>query len=218
MTKRAMTDEAKALKAQAIIDKAAEMFASSEYDKIKMSDIAIAMNMSKGILFVYFKTKESLFFHLLCTEYEKRLIRLTEMIQASQIQKFDDFKDLVMTELIELVDHNPLYIRLEAMRSAVLEQNVDAELMLRLKTNLYAEMMKMTALICENNILDPSEVMDIFQAQGSIIIGCKLSSMIPAELEAIITENGLEGFKRDFKTDVLRTMKNYLDGYKRDSL
>ncbi|WP_244188502.1 TetR/AcrR family transcriptional regulator [Paenibacillus kribbensis] len=101
MAKRAMTDEAKALKAQAILDQAARMFEESEYNHIKMSDIAKEMQMSKGILFVYFKTKEALFFNLLCREYEIRLIRLTELIIEQPIHNFNDFKRLIMTELIE---------------------------------------------------------------------------------------------------------------------
>ncbi|AET60971.1 transcription regulator [Paenibacillus terrae HPL-003] len=214
MAKRAMTDEAKALKAQAILDQAARMFEESEYNHIKMSDIAKEMQMSKGILFVYFKTKEALFFNLLCREYEIRLIRLTELIIEQPIHNFNDFKRLIMTELIELVDHKPLYIRLEAIRSVILEKNVDTELMLNLKTNLYLKMMKMNSLICENGVLTENEVMDVFQAQASIIIGCKLSSSMPAEVADSIEENRLDGFKRDFRTDVIITMERYLEGFR----
>lgn len=213
MAKRAMTDEAKALKVQAILDQAAEMFISTEYNQIKMSDLAKEMNVSKGILFFYFKTKEALFFSLLCREYEKRLVRLMELIRETPIKSFGDFKRLIMTELIELVDHNPLYIRLEAMRSAVLEKNIDAEWMLKLKTDLYFKMMEMTTLICENSPLTKDEVMDIFHAQASIIIGCKLSASYPLELVELIEAKGLDGFTRDFRADVLATMQRYLDGY-----
>ncbi|AET60967.1 transcription regulator [Paenibacillus terrae HPL-003] len=214
MSKRAMTDEAKALKAQAILDQAAEMFYSSDYEQIKMSDIAKEMKMSKGILFVYFKTKESLFFNLLCREYEKRLNRLIEIILKSRIRDFDDFKHLLLTELSKLVEHNSLYIRLEAMRTTVLEKNVDAETMLMLKMNLYVQMRRMTTLICEHNALTETEVMDVFQAEASIITGCKLNATLPPEVVDIIEKQGLEGLKRDFKQDVLTTMQSYLEGYR----
>lgn len=213
MAKRAMTAEAKAQKAQAILDKAAEMFISSDYEKIKMSDIAKEMSMSNGILFVYFKTKESLFFSLLCREYEKRLAHLTEMVRAKPIRIFDDFKLLILKELEELADNNPLYIRLEAMRTAILEKNADTETMLEQKMNLYMLMTNLVSEICENNVLTQFEVMDILQAEASIIMGCKLSATMPAEVIEIIEKNGLTGFRRDFKKDVLGTMKYYLDGY-----
>ncbi|MBY9081593.1 TetR family transcriptional regulator [Paenibacillus sp. HN-1] len=213
MAKRAMTPEAKALKAQAILDKAAEMFLSSEYEKIKMSDIAKQMGMSNGILFVYFKTKEALFFSLLCREYEKRLARLTEMVKSMPILNFDDFKMLVINELTELVDHNPLYIRLESMRTAVFEKNVDAETMLSQKMNLYKLMSELVSIICSHNALTQEDVMDILQAEASIITGCKLSATLPVEVIDIIEKNGLDGLKRDFKDDVLKTIICYLDGY-----
>lgn len=216
MAKRAMTAEAKAQKAQAILDKAAEMFISSDYEKIRMSDIAKEMSMSNGILFVYFKTKEALFFSLLCREYEKRLARLTEMAEETQIKDFNDFKSLVIQELTELVDYNPLYIRLEAMRTAIFEKNVDTETMLKQKMNLYMLMTKLVAVICENNVLVQFEVMDILQAEASIITGCKLSATLPSEVIDIIEKNGLTGLRRDFKKDVIDTMICYLDGYRRN--
>ncbi|MNM38204.1 HTH-type transcriptional repressor KstR [compost metagenome] len=213
MAKRAMTPEAKALKAKAILDKAAEMFLSSEYEKIKMSDIAKQMGMSNGILFVYFKTKEALFFSLLCREYEKRLAHLTEMAKEIPVRSFDDFKNLVMNELMELVDQNPLYVKLESMRTAVFEKNVDAETMLNQKINLYKLMSELVAIICASHALTQEDVMEILQAEASIITGCKLSATLPAEVMDIIEKNGLDGLQRNFKDDVRKTMICYLEGY-----
>jgi AcrR family transcriptional regulator len=178
-----------------------------------MSDIAKQMGMSNGILFVYFKTKEALFFSLLCREYGKRLARLTVMAKEMPIRDFDDFKCLVMNELTELVDHNPLYIRLESMRTAILEKNVDVETMLNQKLNLYNLMAELVPIICDRNPLTPKDVMDILQAEASIITGCKLSATLPYEVIEIIEQHGLDGLKRDFKADVLSTTNCYLDGY-----
>ncbi|GIO15538.1 hypothetical protein J19TS2_50930 [Cohnella xylanilytica] len=167
------------------------MFLSSEYEKIKMSDIAKQMGMSNGILFVYFRTKEALFLSLLCREYEKRLAHLTEMAKEMPIRNFVDFKCLVMNELTELVDRTPLYIRLESLRTA-----------------------ELVPIICDGNQLTPKDVMDILQAEASIITGCKLSATLPAEVIGIIEQHGLDGLKRDFKSEVLSTMNCYVDGYK----
>ena len=216
MAKRAMTAEAKAIKAQAILDKAAELFNHSEYENIKMSDIAKEMGVSNGILFVYFKTKESLFFGLLVREYEKRLDRLSALAKETTINKFDDFKKLVIKELLELVDNNPMYIRLESMRTAIFEKNVDAETMLKEKINLYMLMKGFVSIVCENDVLTESEVMDILQAEASIITGCKLSATLPADVIEIIETNGLDGLKRDFRKDVQDMFICYLDGYERN--
>ncbi|GAB1154693.1 hypothetical protein YWY31_07180 [Paenibacillus illinoisensis] len=213
MAKRAMTPEAKALKAKAIMDQAAELILTSEYEKIKMSDIAKKMGMSNGILFVYFKTKEALFFSLLCREYEKRLASLTELVKEVSIHSFADFKHLLMTELKELIEDNALYIKLESMRTAVFEKNVDAETMLNHKLNLYTLMSELVTMICAENAVTPDDVMEILQAEASIITGCKLSATLPEEVMEIIKQNGLDGLQRNFNEDVLKTMRCYLDGY-----
>lgn len=213
MAKRAMTPEAKALKAKAIMDKAAELFFSLEYEKIKMSDIAKQMGISNGILFVYFKTKEALFFSVLCQEYEHRLACLTEMAKEMPVRSFDDFKKLIMDELMELVDQNPLYVKLESMHTAVFEKNVDAETMLNQKINLYKLMSELVAIICDSQAITPEDVMEILQAESSIITGCQLSATLPKEVVDIIEQNGLDGLQRNFKEDVRQTMNCYLDGY-----
>lgn len=215
MAKRAMTPEAKALKAAAIMEQAAAMFLALPYEKIKMSDIAKKMGMSNGILFVYFKTKESLFFTVLCREYEKRLARLKVMAAEVPVQRFEDFNNLIMNELMELVDTNPLYIKLESMRTAILERNVDAEIMLTHKVHLYRRLQEVVALICARNAVAPEDVVEIFQAEAAIITGCKQSTMLPDEVIDIIEQNGLDGLKRNFKADIRKTMLCYLDGYYR---
>lgn len=102
------------------------------------------------------------------------------------------------------------------MRTAVFEKNVDAETMLNQKLNLYKLMTDLVTIICENNALTQEDVIDILQAETSIITGCKLSATLPAEVIDIIEKYGLDGLKRDFKNDVLATMNHYLDGYIRN--
>ncbi|MCY7690698.1 TetR family transcriptional regulator [Bacillus altitudinis] len=211
--KRAMTDEAKALRAQAILDKAAELFETHEYNQIKMSDIAKETKLSKGILFVYFKTKEALFFQLLCREYVKRLERFIEIISETQIKNLQDIKHLFLKELEEIIDKNHMYIRLEAIRTSVLERNVDSDTMLQSKMMLFQKLTEMTDLLCQNDVINEAQVMDIFQAEAAIITGCKLTATLSDEVITIIENHNMLEFKRDFKTDVMNTMSFYLDGY-----
>ncbi|GBF74938.1 putative TetR family transcriptional regulator [Paenibacillus sp. 598K] len=142
-----------------------------------------------------------------------RLARLTELAKETPVRSFEDFKKLVMNELMELVDQNPLYVKLESMRTAVFEKNVDAETMLNQKINLYQLMTELVAIICDSQAVTPEDVMEILQAEASIITGCKLSATLPAEVIEIIEQNGLDGLQRDFKEDVWKTMNCYLDGY-----
>ena len=204
MAKRAMTDEAKTLKAQMILDKAKEMFLTTDYEKIKMADIAKAMGVSNGILFVYFKTKETLFMHLLWREYEGRLSQLKEMAQSAKLASYEDIKKLLLTELDFLVDNNTLYIRLNSMRTLILEKNTDAEILLDMKKSLSGQLSELTSIISNSGILTREQISDIFLTEEAIIIGCHIE---------ILTQIEFETSRRNFKKEVLDAVGNYLDGF-----
>ncbi len=213
MAKRAMTKEAKEAKAQAILDKAEDMFLNSEYSKIKMSDIAAALGMSNGILFVYFPTKETLFLALLKREYEKRIARLLEIAKEIGIRDFSDLKKVILTELEEVAESNPLFIRLQAMCTAILEKNITPETMLEFKTSMYSKAMAACEVIAKTGIISKETIFEIFMTELSIITGCRLSCEMPSYITEIIEKNHLDGFRKDFKKEVVKTMSLYLDGY-----
>ena len=74
MAKRTMTEAAKGQKWELILDKAAELLLEQSFEQIKMMELAQSLGMLKGTLFVYFKTKETLFLSLLWQEYQRRLV------------------------------------------------------------------------------------------------------------------------------------------------
>ncbi|MDR2166684.1 MAG: TetR/AcrR family transcriptional regulator [Clostridiales bacterium] len=208
-----MTDEAKAAKAQAILDKAKEIFLTTDYTEIKMADIAKAMGISNGLLFVYFKTKETLFMCLLFREYEKRLDYLINAANEMSFDSFGDIKQLFMTELELLIDRNPLYIGLESMRSAILEKNTDIDILFGMKKKLFERALELAAIVCKSGILTVNQFIDIFFMESAILIGCKLSSDAPPVVAEVVNKIGIEGFNRNFKDDVLTAVSCYFDGF-----
>jgi len=207
--KRAMTEEAKAVKAQMILDKTKELFLTTDYEKIKMADIAKAMGVSNGILFVYFKTKETLFINLLWQEYENRLNRLKKMAQNEKPESYEDIKKLLLTELEFLVDDNSLYIRLNSMRTLILEKNTDTETLLNMKKSLSKQISELTLILSVSGILSQEQLLDILIAEEAIIIGCNIE---------VITRIGMEIFQRDFKREVMNAVNCYLDGFRYKTL
>lgn len=59
------------------------------------------------------------------------------MVKKLRIANYDDFKKLIMDELSDLVENYYLYMRLESVASAILEKNVDIQMILKLKIRLY---------------------------------------------------------------------------------
>ncbi|MDR2145485.1 MAG: TetR/AcrR family transcriptional regulator [Tannerella sp.] len=208
-----MTKEAKEAKEQAILNMAEKMFLSMDYDKIKMSVLAKELKMSNGLLFVYFKTKETLFMCLLFREYEKRLDYLINIANEMPFDSFGDIKQLFMTELELLIDTNPLYIGLESMRSAILEKNTDLDILFSMKKKLFERTLELASVVCKGGILTANQFIDIFFMESAILIGCKLSSDVPSDVVEIVNKIGIEGFNRSFKDDVLMAVSCYFDGF-----
>ena len=71
-------DEQKEQRRQLIIDKAIELFAKKGYAETKIGDIATAADMSAGLMFHYFESKEKLLEEIVrygakCTDYPKEM-------------------------------------------------------------------------------------------------------------------------------------------------
>lgn len=213
MAKRARSQEAKEEKAGAILDMAAEMFATKDFEKIKMSEIAKALGISNGILFVYFKTKEMLFFQLLMREYARRLENMEQRIKKADISNYELFKKLVLEEMAVIIEDSDMYIRLVSIRGAILEKNIDLEVMIESKQWFYNRFKEVALIIYERcKVFKPDEIMEIFLVQESILVGCKLCSSLPKDVLNIIDKYQMEGFKFAFKDNALKTMSYYLDG------
>ena len=213
MAKRARTEEAKVEKAQAILDAAARLFETKEFGTIKMAEIAREMGVSNGILFVYYKTKEMLFLQLLLREYEKRLNHMQQLIEQKSLCNYQDMKSLILDEMEYVIEESDIYIRLCAIRGAILEKNIDTEQMVQSKQWLYQRVSEVANSISNKcPCFNAEEIIHIFMVQESILVGCKLCSDLPTEILHIIDEYQLEGFKFAFKENALNTMSYYLDG------
>jgi AcrR family transcriptional regulator len=65
MAKRASGELEKEARRAAILARADELFRDKDYDDIRMSDLATELRLAKGTLYLYFPSKEALFFALL---------------------------------------------------------------------------------------------------------------------------------------------------------
>ena len=93
-------DEQKEQRRQLIIDKAIELFAKKGYAETKIGDIAAAADMSVGLMFHYFESKEKLLEEIVrygakCTNYPK------EMNFENPLDYFEGFLKMLFHYAIE---------------------------------------------------------------------------------------------------------------------
>lgn len=103
-----------------ILESAIECFAKTGFDRTKMDDIASLSDVSKGTLYLYFKSKEDLFYGICQSSLKKIKERLNGMLitkenLASDAEKFYDYfqkevnpyHNLVLLEMSIMSTRNP---------------------------------------------------------------------------------------------------------------
>jgi AcrR family transcriptional regulator len=178
-----------------------------------MSDIAKAANVSKGTLFYYYDTKETLFMEILFLEYEKRFLNFENLILPLETMTHEEFKTLFLNEMESILDQDSVLIRLSAIKTTILEKNIDYDTAIKASIGLYASLDKIVRLLTERvENLTVEYSYDLLLAQNAIIVGYVNMASIPEVLRKVIDDNELEGFRVDFKKNALIAMEYYLDG------
>ena len=103
-----------------ILESAMECFAKTGFDRTKMDDIASLSDVSKGTLYLYFKSKEDLFYGIYQSSLKKLKVQLNGMSitkenLASDAEKFYDYfqkevnpyHNLVLLEMSVMATRNP---------------------------------------------------------------------------------------------------------------
>jgi AcrR family transcriptional regulator len=103
-----------------ILESAIECFAKTGFDRTKMDDIANLSDVSKGTLYLYFKSKEDLFYGICQIRLKKIKDQLNGMLitkenLASDAQRFYDYfqkevnpyHNLVLLEMSVMATRNP---------------------------------------------------------------------------------------------------------------
>lgn len=103
-----------------IIESAVQCFARTGFDRTKMDDIANLSDVSKGTLYLYFKSKEDLFYGICQSSLKKVKEQLNGMLitkenLVSDAQRFYDFfqkgvnpyHNMVLLEMSVMATRNP---------------------------------------------------------------------------------------------------------------
>ncbi len=210
--KRALTEEAKHEKREHIMDTAYCLLCKKSFQDIKMVDIAKESSVSKGTLFNYFCTKEHLFACLLIREYHKRYELVQKKLSGHDRMDAAESKRFVLEEFESLLDGGSPYIRMERMKTTILEKNMDRETTVKVKRAMFRIMEEMITLIAGKSCMEMEMVEELIMAQNAILVGYANLSVLPVNVVEAIDELGLSHKKVDFRKEALRAMEYYLDG------
>jgi TetR/AcrR family transcriptional repressor of uid operon len=128
-----------------IIECAVECFARTGFDKTKMDDIANLSDLSKGTLYLYFKSKEDLFYGICQSSLEKVKEQLNSMLitkenLVSDAEKFYDYfqkgvnpyHNIVLLEMSVMATRNPrlrkVLIKYRVNRHQVISEFIELQI------------------------------------------------------------------------------------------
>ena len=98
-------------KRRQILSTAAEMFSSQPYHKVRLDDVAAVAGVGKGTLYVYFQSKEDLYFTIIYDGLSKLVARLRSQLSADHGGAMHRLGTIV-AELVDYSFANPEFFEL----------------------------------------------------------------------------------------------------------
>ena len=103
-------------KRRLIIDTAARLFATHPFHKVRLDDIAAAAKLGKGTIYIYFESKEDLYFALLYEGFARVLSELHAELETETDRPAAESLRTIVAKLLGYAFQNPHLA--ELMRSA----------------------------------------------------------------------------------------------------
>lgn len=209
---RAISDEEKMARREAILVAALELLAESDYRDISIASIASEAGIAKGTIFLYFRTKEELFLQLQIREYKSWFDDINSRLRAIRKKTgIDTFVEI----LISSVDGHPRLIQLIPIMQVILERNIDYKTALEFKRFLITEIQTTGQLIeqCLPFLRKYDGARFLLDLQ-ILLIGL-IQSAHPAPLvEQVLKKEGLEVLQVNFEEKLQETLTLLLTGKK----
>ncbi len=161
-----------------ITKKASYLFMKKDYSQVKMNDIAKLLNLSKGSLYNYYKSKEEIFLALYLEE-------IKDWVQSIEII-FNDkgtIEDFVEDHL-----QRKLLLKLMPILPVVIENQLELKEIIYLKEHLYEELKRATLVLMKRFSLNEEEASSFFIHYSSLVIGF-ISMSSSDKMKNIIEEN-----------------------------
>lgn len=206
---RAQNDEDKQQREQQIIDAAQDLFAQKGYFNINMNEVAQAVGLAKGTLYLYFNTKEELFlavferqFRAWCVQVNTALDDLPESVAVDTMARL----------LVQSVADKSQLTRLFVLSPIMFEQNIRYEQARAHKLWQFNAVGEIGARIAAKLGLQPQSGTHILLRAYIFISGLEgLAHPAPVSHEVYQNEPSLP--KVDFETELYNLLRLTLQAY-----
>ncbi|MBE3561414.1 MAG: TetR family transcriptional regulator [Ktedonobacteraceae bacterium] len=210
---RAVHDEQKEERRQAILEAARRLFQTSSYEALTIASVATALGLAKGTVYLYFKTKEELFLALVEQQLAAWFAEVDAGLAALLATKESCTIPQVTAVLCRALEARPDLMRLLAILHPVLEYNINLEAAVRFKLAL-REHFSHTGSLLERCLpfLHPGDGAHLLLQCDAIVIGLwHLSDPAPVVQQAL-QQPGLHVFNVHFASELATLLQTLLYG------
>lgn len=208
--RRAVRSEQKEARRQQMIDTAWELFQQRPYTAVNIVDVARAVGVAKGTVYLYFTTKEALFLAILTQQFEGWFAAVNAHLAETGEATVDEMATLFADSL----SARPALVRLFALLHVILEQNVDRESALAFKQMLLENVTRTGALL-EGCLpfLQPGQGATLLLQIYAIVLGVQqMADPVPVVGTLLQEEQALDAFAVDFTPLFVETLSALIEG------
>ena len=167
--KRAYGREDKEARREVILAAATELFEQGQGELPSVVEIATAAGLAKGTVYLYFRTKETIFATLLLNGWRKVFDLLEQTLSPDTTDKQDTVEAFLHAYVEYLNNHREL-LMLDALRSMV-EHNLKEEIRIDLKQTFDGWLNNSGALIDREIGLSPGRGLKILTRTYALTVG-----------------------------------------------
>lgn len=209
----AKSKEAKLKKRKILLDEVQKRYAKNTFDTIKMVDVAAGCKVSKGTVFNYFESKETLFLTLLIREYGKWFDGLYQRIQGAETLEEGAFVNLVLNYVDISLRENEQLFHLIGLGHSRLEHNVSLRLAEQYRRFINDKVTGIGYLLA-TRVTDVSQIQSIkmMMTLHTLFVGHGQMALLPEVMIKELPLDELEMYEVDFRVTLIETLKVYLRG------
>src|SRR5579883_312110 len=216
--RRAVKETQKLERRQAILDAARNVFASSTYQDVTLETVAREAGVSRGTLYLYFKTREELFlivfqelFFQWLDEIDGPLVHIPDTVGVDE--RIEQVTQLISSSLAQ---HDTL-VRLLSILHGVLEHNIDFPTALEFKNTIYVRSNE-TGKLLEHCLpfLPAGQGLFLLMYINTLVTGLMQQAELPPVMRRVFAEPGMDALRIEFQPSFTRIFRALLYGLRQE--
>ena len=205
---RACTIGAKEERRSAILGAAAHLFAVREFRDVSIDDVASSAGVAKGTVYLYFRTKETLFLELCADAFRGWFDALDEGFPEQGAGPA-----ALASVIASTLRDRPLLLRLIALLHSVFEENVDDSALRSFKLQMLELLRKPAARIEKMLKLENGQGLRLMLWTHALMVGLAQMTSREESLSRLRSKYPeLEASRLDFNTDFEAALTAMLAG------